>query len=57
MVFRLLAIYEVELISKRNISGAGIQRRVMNPYPFGLYDSVDEGARKTRPALYQKSYY
>jgi hypothetical protein len=31
------------------------QRGAMNPYPFGLNDTVNEGARKTSHALYQKS--
>lgn len=55
MVFRLLLIYEVELKTKHNINEVDLQRRVMNPYPFGLDDAVNEGARETRPALYQKS--
>ena len=28
----------------------------MNPYPFGLNDAVNDGARKTRPVLYQNIY-
>ena len=54
MVFCLLTIYKVELKTKRDINEVNIQRRAMNPYPFGLDDTVNEGARKTRPALYQK---
>ena len=49
-------IYEVKLKTKCNISEVNIQRREINPYPFGLDDAVNEGARKTRPVLYQKSY-
>ena len=45
MVFRLLTIYEVELKTERNISEVNIQWRAMNPYPFGLDDAVNEGAR------------
>lgn len=56
MVFRLLTIYEVELKTKRNISEVNIQRRAMNSYPFGLDYAINEGTRKTRPVLYQKSY-
>ena len=56
MVFHLLTIYVVELKTKCNISEVYIERKAMNPYSFGLDEVVNEGAGKTRPALYQKSY-
>ena len=51
MMFRLLMVYEVKLKTKCNISGVNTQLRAMNPYPFGLDEAVNEGARKTRPTL------